>query len=198
MAKGKAGSNAKTLPVAKALTQLTGAAGEAMAQVHLLARGWIAGNINASVRNNAGFDLTATKAGRTITIAVKGIGRGQHNIQWSGPKGETTTLQTLFRGETQPDFVVVIWFIGTSANPTLHRAFVIPTAVVDHDVLEAHRHWFTFPRKDGAARKQSGHIAIGLMGKDSTTNITNNFAEKWAVYEDAWRSLEQPGDGVTL
>lgn len=35
-------------------TQLTGAADEAMAQVHLLMRGWVAGNINASVRNNAG------------------------------------------------------------------------------------------------------------------------------------------------
>ena len=135
-----------------ARTQLTGAAGEAMAQVHLLMRGWIAGNINASVRNNAGFDLTATKAGRTVTIAVKAIGRGQSNVHWAGRKGDTVSTLTLFRGETRPDFVTFIWFVGSDQEPTKHRAFVVPTDVVDRDVLDAHRHWFKFPRRDGGER----------------------------------------------
>lgn len=177
----------------KALTQLTGAAGEAMAQVHLLMRGWIAGNINGSVRNNAGFDLTATKAGRTVTIAVKAVGRGQHNVHWAGPKDQTTSMTTLFKGNSRPDVMVLIWFIGTETDPVTHRAFVVPTDVVDRDVLEVHRHWLSFPKLDGTPRIDSGHISVGLKGANSATNLTNVFAERWAEYEGerGWELLEQ-------
>lgn len=171
--------------------QLTGAAGEAMAQVHLLMRGWVAGNINASVRNNAGFDLTATKAGRTITIAVKAIGRG-HQAQWGRPKGPLTGTTSLFRGETRPDFVVFIWFTQEDADPVRHRAFVVPADVVDRDVLGAHRHWLAHPRRDGGPRTEGGIIGIGFLGRDTEGNIASGFAEKWKGYEDAWDILERP------
>ena len=172
-------------------SQLTGAAGEALAQAHLLVRGWIAGNINASVKNNAGFDLTATKDGHTLTIAVKTIGRGSTQAQWSGTPGKTASAETIFRGETRPDFVVFVWFVGDGSDPMEHRVFVVPAGVVDRDVLRAHRHWFQFPKRDGGERKQGGHIAIGFLGRDTETNIANGFAEKWQKYEGAWGLLEK-------
>ena len=164
-------------------TQLTGAAGEAMAQVHLLMRGWIAGNINASVRNNAGFDLTATKGVRTVYIAVKAIGRG-HKAQFRRPK--KGKQDTLFAGGTYPDFVVFVWFIGKKEKPTEHRCFIVPTSVVDHDVLKADRHWFAHPRRDGEKRAETGTVSIGFLGNDTAGNIASNFAHKWKEYEDAW------------
>ena len=173
--------------------QLTGAAGEAMAKVHLLMRGWGAGNINASVRNNAGFDLTATKAGRTVTIAVKAIGRG-HQAQWGRPKGRLAGTTSLFRGETRPDFVVFVWFTGDGVDPVRHRAFVVPADVVGRDVLAAHRHWLAHPRRDGSPRNESGIIGIGFLGRDTEGNIASGFAQKWAEYEDAWDILQRPED----
>ena len=175
---------------ALAHTQLTGAAGEAMAQVHLLMRGWIAGNMNASVRNNAGFDLIAAKRNRKITIAVKTIGHRQHNLHWSVPANIPCVPTTLFRGETRPDFLMVVWFDGGVQAPTQHRVFLIPSSVADYDVLAAYKDYLKHPNKNGAPRHPTGHISIGFSGKNNATNITNEFAVKWQCYENNWAALE--------
>ncbi len=174
----------------RSATYLTGAAGEGMAQVHLLMRGWVAANVNASIRNNAGFDLTATKADRTVTIAVKSIGRGQTNAQWGRPKTNSSGKDTLFAGNTYPNFVVFIWFIGADDAPTEHRVFIVPTDIVDRDVLAAHYHWHSHKRRDGAPRADTGAVSIGFKGNDTAGNISSNFAQKWHSYENAWGLLE--------
>ena len=174
---------------------LTGAAGEAMAQVHLLMRGWVAANVNASVRNNAGFDLTATKDGRTVTIAVKAIGRGQRQAQWGRPRQGKSGKRTLFAGDNYPHFVVFIWFTSkkdAKEKLTEHRCFIVPTDVVDRDVIAADDHYLKHPRRDDGERAKTGTVIIDFLGDEKPSNIIYGFAHKWQKYEDAWDLLEKP------
>ena len=52
-------------------TQRIGRMGELVVELELLARGWLVGNFNATTMNSAGWDLFATKAGRSAKIRVK-------------------------------------------------------------------------------------------------------------------------------
>jgi len=49
-------------------TQRIGRMGELVVELELLARSWPVGNFNATTMNSAGWDLFATKAGRSVRI----------------------------------------------------------------------------------------------------------------------------------
>jgi hypothetical protein len=166
--------------------QATGSAGELIAQARLLVRGWTTGNVNTGGMMNApAIDLFAAKQNRTIKIAVKATGHGQSSIQWSKAPG----THTLFKGDVRPDFVIFVWFSDTDLDDC--RIFIVPANVVDRDVLDSHRHWHSYKRRDGTPRKDSGHCSINWDGKDTDTNISHGFAVKWKQYENAWDLLDQ-------
>ena len=129
--------------------QAIGAAGELIVQARLLVRGWTAGNVNSGGMMNApAIDLLAARGPQTIRVAVKTTGHGGQNAQWSVIQNWTT----LFKGGARPDFVIFVWFTDRKA-PDACRIFVVPADVVDADVLECHRHWHKFPRRDGVPQK---------------------------------------------
>ena len=64
-------------------TQRIGRMGELVVELELLARGWMVGNFNATTMNSAGWDLFATKAGRSIKIRVKAKRPGTSCFVWS-------------------------------------------------------------------------------------------------------------------
>jgi hypothetical protein len=85
--------------------------------------------------------------------------------------------------------VIFVWFHYRD-RPDDCRIFVVPAKVVDHDVRKAHLHWHRHPKKDGSARRESRHVGIGWVGKDTPGNIAHGFAAKWKQYEDNWSLLE--------
>jgi hypothetical protein len=169
-------------------SQAVGAAGELIAQARLLMREWIVGNVNSGGMMNApAVDLLAAKGNRMISIAVKCTGRGGTSVQWSRKPGAWTSL---FKGDTRPEFVVFVWFTSRSA-PDACRIFVVPAPLVDEDVCAAHTHWHAHTKRDGSARRDTGHVAIKWDGSPTEGNISSGFAVKWREYEDAWHLLDQ-------
>ena len=109
------GNNGKTTSGA------VGAAGELVAQAALLLRGWVTGNVNSGGMMNApAVDLVAMKGGVHVRIAVKTSGPSGA-MQWSCKPG----WQTLFKGETRPDFMIFIWF-HHKQNCDAFRMFMVP------------------------------------------------------------------------
>jgi hypothetical protein len=56
--------------------QAVGAFDEKAVEAELLRRGWIASNVNASIKNAADFDIFALKGARIVRIRVKTCGPG--------------------------------------------------------------------------------------------------------------------------
>jgi hypothetical protein len=96
---------------------------------------------------------------------------------------------TLFKGDVRPDFVIFVWFSDIDHLDDC-RIFVVPTSVVDQDVLNAHKFWHSHTRRDGAPRKDTGHVSIDWDGNDTATNTSRGFAIKWKDYENAWSLLD--------
>jgi hypothetical protein len=169
-----------------AASQSVGAAGELIAQARLLMRGWITGNVNSGGYMNApAIDLLAMKGARKVSIAVKTTGHGGKSVQWAAKPG----WKSLFKGDTRPDFVVFVWFTSRVA-PDDCKVFVVPAGVVDADVHASHTHWHAHSKRDGSARKDSGHVAFTWDGTPTSGNIARGFAAKWAEYEGAWHLLD--------
>jgi hypothetical protein len=170
------------------MTQAVGSAGEHIVQARLLVREWIVGNVNSGGMMNApAVDLFAAKGRKNIRIAVKTTGSSSDTVQWS--VNEDWATNSLFKGDTKPDFVVFVWFTSRE-DPDACRTFVVPAGVVEAALRESHKHWHRYPKRDGTPRTRSRHTAICWLGKDTETSIGHGFAEKWADYEDAWRLLE--------
>jgi hypothetical protein len=173
--------------------QAIGAAGELIVQARLLVRGWTAGNVNSGGMMNApAIDLLAAKGSETIRIAVKTTGHCGQNAQWSVDPNWTT----LFKGDVHPDFVIFVWFTSRK-TPDECRIFIVPAGVVDADLLECHRHWHKYLRRDGNPRTKSKHAAFSWAGKPTKGNISRGFAKKWANYENAWDLLARAPGGST-
>lgn len=162
--------------------QIVGAIGETLALAHLLARGWLAANVNiGGVRNMPGIDLLAMKGQRNLRVAVKTIGWGQSQAQWSIRKGER---HRLFKGTVHPDIVVFIWL--QIPGTIVHRTFVVPGRTVEEDVMHAHRFWFSHTRRDGLPRRDNGQVIVNFLGSDTSGNVASDFARKWTAFEEAW------------
>jgi|HubBroStandDraft_1064217.scaffolds.fasta_scaffold1331250_2 hypothetical protein len=65
--------------------QAVGAYGEKVVEAELLRDGWIASNVNASIRNAADFDIFALKDGRTVHLRVKTCGPKMDAFQFGFP-----------------------------------------------------------------------------------------------------------------
>ena len=63
-------------------TQRVGRMGELVVELELLARGWLAGNFNATTGNSAGWDLFAFKGERSVKLRVKAKRPGAQVFRW--------------------------------------------------------------------------------------------------------------------
>jgi hypothetical protein len=168
--------------------QVIGALGETLALAHLLARGWLAANANVGGVRSI---LLAVKGTRYLRAAVKPIGWGEHQAQWSIGVGER---ERLFKDATRPDIVAFIWL--QEPGTILHRAFVVPAGRAERDVMEAYRLWLSRPRGDGSPRRDTGQVGIGFLDRDTEGNVASDFARKWAEFEDAWEVADDAGKAV--
>lgn len=168
-----------------AASQAIGSAGELIVQARLLVRGWIAGNVNSGgMRNAPAIDLVAMKGRRTCRIAVKSTGHGGTSVQWNLKPGWTT----LFKGQELPNFVIFVWFHNRKLLDDC-KIFVVPAKRVNRDVLKSHLFWHSHKRRDGLARKNTGHVAIWWTGNDTPKSLSRGYARKWKIYEDNWAQL---------
>lgn len=169
-----------------ASSQAIGAAGELIVQARLIVRGWLTGNVNSGGMMNApAVDLVAMKADKTIKVAVKATGHTSTAVQWT-MKEEASSL---YKGDVHPDFVIFVWFVDGN-EPDRCRIFVVPARTVSNDVLKAHHYWHSRPTREGNQPKGADRPVIHWNGRDTERSISNNFAEKWKAYEDAWKLLE--------
>src|SRR5882762_10789622 len=84
--------------------QLVGAFGERAIEAELLRRGWVAVNVNASVKNAADFDIFALINGRTIQVRVKTCGPGVAGFQFRFEPGKSIPVD----GILESDFTVLV------------------------------------------------------------------------------------------
>lgn len=163
-------------------TQRTGRMGELMVELELLKRGFIVGNFNSTTMNSAGWDLFATKGRRSVKIRVKAKRPGVANFRWAAKSDGR-----VFLGDAggEDDFVVAISF---EQNGT-HRAWIIPTQVVETTLAAENSRWLAGQKRDGTARKATPMRSI-YMDDRTDDAPSHGFAKKWAAYESAWHLLD--------
>jgi len=171
-------------------TQRIGRMGELVVELELLARGWLVGNFNATTMNSAGWDLFATKAGRSVKIRVKAKRPGTTSFAWS--RRRDGRVFDLVSGDND-DYVAAVSF-ETAGTPAV---YLLPAQVVEHELLSSTAEWLAGSKRDGGARKDTGVLRVHLDHR--TGAVGHGYASRWASYCAAWSSLEgyiQPPSGA--
>lgn len=163
-------------------TQRTGRMGELVVELELLRRGWLVGNFNASTMNSAGYDLFATKGGRSIKIRVKASRPGVVNFRWSA-KADGNVFLGNPGGDD--DFVIAVSF---EADGT-HVAYIVPTALVEETLKAEHQRWLSGEKRDGGTRKDTPMRSL-YMDDLENGGPSRGFASRWARYRNAWAMLD--------
>jgi len=156
--------------------QLVGAFGERSVEAELLRRGWVAANVNASVKNAADFDIFALKNGRTIQVRVKTCGPGVTGFQFNFPPNLPISLDGIGRS----DFTILVRMDKTREGD---KFFVMPTAQLRKEVAARQKAYLSIPTRQGQKRKDTGHWTLHFRGG---TGIDEN----WKKYLEAWNLLE--------
>lgn len=162
-------------------TQRVGRMGELVVELELLARGWLVGNFNATTMNSAGWDLFATKAGRSAKIRVKAKRPGTSCFVWS--KKRSGRVFDLTDGDGE-DFVAAVSF--EAAGPP--AIYVLPAAKVEADLLESSAAWLAGEKRGGGLRKETPALRIHMNAREDTPG--HGFAVSWAGYRNGWAALE--------
>lgn len=98
--------------------------------------------------NSAGWDLFATKAGRSVRIRVKAKRPGTSYFVWS--KKRYGRVFDLLKGDTD-DFVAAVSF-EVEGSP---RVYLLPSAKVEGDLLGSTAAWLAGKKRGGGQRKNS-------------------------------------------
>jgi hypothetical protein len=162
-------------------TQRVGRMGELVVELELLRRGWIAGNFNATTMNSAGWDLFATRNGRSVKIRVKAKRPGVDCFRWSARADGT-----IFFGDTgqSDDWVAAVSFDQAGR----YDVYVIPTFVVADHLARENAVWLAGTKRDGTARKPTSMRHIYVDDRDDGTP-GRGFAIRWSRYRNGWNAL---------
>lgn len=162
-------------------TQRIGRMGELVVELELLARGWLVGNFNATTVNSAGWDLFATKGGRSVRIRVKAKRPGTSCFVWS--KKNNGRVFDLLEGDAD-DFVAAVSF-ETSGMPAV---YILPAAKVEADLLQSSAAWLAGKKRGGGLRKETPALRVHMDTREDAPG--HGFAVSWAGYRDGWAVLE--------
>lgn len=165
-------------------TQRIGRMGELVVELELLARGWLVGNFNATTMNSAGWDLFATKAGRSVKIRVKAKRPGTSCFVWSKKRNGRVFDVT---GEDDEDFVAAVSF--EAAGPP--AIYVLPSPMVEEELLTSAAAWLAGERRGGGLRKDTSALRVHIDHR--ADSIGHGYAQRWAGYLGAWERLEAAG-----
>jgi hypothetical protein len=150
----------------------------------LLRRGWIASNVNASIRNAADFDIFALKSGRTVHLRVKTCGPRMNAFQF-GFRAEQTIATGNFGAS---DFTVLVAMGDTREADEF---YVIPTQVLRKTISDYREFYLAQQKRDGGRRKDTGHWTLNLRELRSGEDRPNyGLRKKWEQYRNNWSSLE--------
>jgi hypothetical protein len=165
--------------------QAVGAYGEKVVEAELLREGWIPSNVNASIKNAADFDIFAWKASRGVRLRVKTCGPQMDAFQFGGfIPGKDIPYEDL--GAT--DFMVLVRMGETRETD---QFYVIPTRIVRETLGIYKKAYLAQKRRDGGARKDTGHWTLRLNELKTKEDRPNyGFERKWAKYRDKWPLLE--------
>lgn len=162
-------------------TQRIGRMGELVVELELLARGWLVGNFNASTMNSAGWDLFATKSGRSVKIRVKAKRPGTSCFVWS--KKRNGRVFDLTDGD-EADFVAAVSF-EVAGSPAV---YILPSRMVEDELLTSAAAWLAGERRGGGLRKDTSVLRVHI--DDRVDVIGHGYREKWELYRGAWGMLE--------
>ena len=161
-------------------TQRIGRMGELVVELELLARGWMVGNFNATTMNSAGWDLFATKAGRSVKIRVKAKRPGTTCFTWS--RKRNGRVFDLTDGDDE-DFVAAVSFEADGAP----AVYILPSLMVEDELLSSSAAWLAGQRRGGGQRKDTSVLRVHI--DDRTDAPGHGYARRWAGYLGAWERL---------
>ena len=162
-------------------TQRVGRMGELVVELELLARGWMVGNFNATTMNSAGWDLFATKAGRSVKIRVKAKRPGTSCFTWS--RKRNGRVFDLIDGDST-DYVAAVSFEPCG----LPGVYVLPAVTVEHELLSSSAAWLAGEKPGGGQRKDTSVLRVHIDGRADAPG--HGYAQRWAEYLGAWGVLE--------
>lgn len=150
---------------------LIGNSGEHYVMAELLKRNVIAA---LAPRNAPGFDILATKGGKTARIRVKTKSAAYDIWQWSA-KPDDTIFPHLYPGS---DFTVLV---NLSMDRGQLAFFIVPTAQVDAWLRAGYERWVKAPGKNGhvhnpANRKR--HLPAEVFDNE-WQNCRENWDQLW-------------------
>jgi hypothetical protein len=164
-------------------TQRIGRMGELVVELELLSRGWLVGNFNATTVNSAGWDLFATKGGRSVRIRVKAKRPGTSCFVWS--KKRDGRVFNLLEGDADDVVAAVSFEIG---QPPC--VYILPSQQVERDLLDSTAAWLAGERRGGGQRKETSVLRVHI---DDRIDVPGHgFGVAWAPFLQAWAGLERP------
>jgi hypothetical protein len=165
--------------------QGVGAFGERAVEAELLRRGWIPANVNATVKNAADFDIYAVKTGHTVHLRVRSCAPDTRAFQFGGfDPGEQVKVGKF----SDTDFTVLV---SMSSDRNRDQFYVFPSRVVRQEIALRKREYLSVAKRDGTARKDTGHWTLRLAKrKDGRQEAGYGLEDKWKAYSDAWDLLE--------
>lgn len=165
--------------------QAVGAFGERAVEAELLRRGWIPANVNATVKNAADFDIYAVKQERTVHLRVRACGPDVRAFQFGGfVPGEPIQVEQF----KHSDFTVLV---SMASQRSRDQFYIVPSGVVREEIRRRQTDYLKVHKRDGTARKDTGHWALFLADRrDGQQEGGWGLEKKWAQYLDAWNLLE--------
>jgi hypothetical protein len=158
----------------------TGNAGEHLVMAELLVRGFDA---FLADRANPAFDIAcvAKETRRATRLRVKTTANGE--AVWTVKK---TGVFLDFLKEAMDDFVIICDIRRGIRGADI---YVVPTTVVEQDIILDHAAYIAHPGKRGQARKDSALRVMRFFGEPRSENQAYGYQDKYGQYRDAWDLL---------
>ena len=87
------------------------------------------------------------------------------------------------------DFTVLV---SMSGNRNRDQFYVLPSRVVREEIALRQRHYLSVAKRDGTARKDTGHWTLRLAKRrDGRQEPGYGLEEKWKQYLEAWNLFER-------
>jgi len=165
--------------------QAVGAYGEKAVEAELLRHGWIASNVNASIKNAVDFDIFALKKNRSVQLRVKTCGPNIDAFQFGGfqPAQDIGTDEI-----SEGEFMILVRMGVTRQDD---HFYIIPTRIIRETLSAYRKAYLGQAKRDGGARKDVGHWTLFLKElRSGEDRINFGLARKWETYRDNWGVLE--------
>ena len=133
--------------------------------------------------NNPAFDVACfwNPTDRGTRLRVKTTHNGEE--LWSQKKSGALFVDM----QSKDDFVCIV-----NLKDGIRQAefYIVPTPLINDELVENQRFWESFPKSDGSIRKLGGPCVMRFFGEDRETNRSYGYDAKYAEYRDNWNLLK--------